>query len=116
MFDLAVRYRAGIDIHLHDGGELGFFELGQIAERCRAHGLAGRVAVSHAYALGMVAKSDAAAIADQLARAGVAIMTSAAGFGATPAGEIAVGLRRVGLRRLRQCPRRLVPLRQWRHA
>ena len=40
MFDLAVRYRAGIDIHLHDGGELGFFELGQIAERCRAHGLA----------------------------------------------------------------------------
>jgi len=38
VFDLAVRYRAGIDIHLHDGGELGIFELGKIAERCRTHG------------------------------------------------------------------------------
>ncbi|MEE8172175.1 MAG: amidohydrolase [Alphaproteobacteria bacterium] len=84
VFDLAARYGAGIDIHLHDGGELGIFELGQIADRCRAQGLAGRVAVSHAYALGMVAESDAAAMADQLARAGVAIMTSASEFGAMP--------------------------------
>ena len=84
VFDLAVRYRAGIDIHLHDGGELGIFELGKIAERYRAHGLAEQVAVSHAYALGMVAESDAAAMAYQLARAGVAIMTSASSFGAMP--------------------------------
>lgn len=41
VFDLAVCYRAGINIHLHDGGELGIFELGKIAERCRAHGLPG---------------------------------------------------------------------------
>ena len=47
-------------------------------------GLAERVAVSHAYALGMVAVSDAAAMAYQLARAGVAIMTSASSFGAMP--------------------------------
>jgi len=84
IFDLAARYNAGIDIHLHDGGELGIYELGQIAQRCRANGLGGRVAVSHAYALGMVAESVAAATAEQLAQAGVAIMTAASGFGAMP--------------------------------
>ena len=84
VFDLAVRYGVDIDIHLHDGGELGIYELGQIVERCRAHGLGGRVAVSHAYALGMVAETDAGAMAEQLARAGVAIMTAASEFGAMP--------------------------------
>jgi cytosine deaminase len=84
IFDLAARYGVGIDIHLHDGGELGIYELGKIADRCRAQGLAGRVAVSHAYALGMVGESDAARMADQLARAGVAIVTAASKFGAMP--------------------------------
>ena len=41
LFGLAERYGAGIDIHLHDGGELGIFELEQIAARCQAGGLAG---------------------------------------------------------------------------
>ncbi len=36
IFALAERHGAGIDIHLHDGGELGIYELKQIAERCRA--------------------------------------------------------------------------------
>jgi cytosine deaminase len=84
VFDLAARYGVGIDIHLHDGGELGIYELRQIAARCRANGMAGKVAVSHAYALGMVAEAEAAATANVLAEAGVAIMTAASGFGAMP--------------------------------
>ncbi|MBT5674081.1 MAG: amidohydrolase family protein [Rhodospirillaceae bacterium] len=84
VFGLAERYDAGIDIHLHDGGELGIYELEQIAERCRAGGLNGKVTVSHAYALGMVSGSVAARTAEKLARAGVAILTAASGFGAMP--------------------------------
>ena len=84
LFDLAERHGAGVDIHLHDDGELGIFELEQIAARCHARGLGGRVAVSHAYALGMVDSARAGATAERLAEAGVAIMSAASGFGAMP--------------------------------
>ena len=40
--------------------------------------------MSHAYALGMVPASVAAATAEKLAGAGVAILTAASGFGAMP--------------------------------
>lgn len=84
IFGLAERYGTGVDIHLHDPGDLGLHELRLIAERTRALGLGGRVAVSHAYALGMVDEGAARATADDLAGAGVAIMTAASGFGAMP--------------------------------
>lgn len=51
VFALAERHGAGIDIHLHDGGSLGTWQLELIIERARATGLGGRVAVSHAYGL-----------------------------------------------------------------
>ena len=77
VFDLASRHGKGVDIHLHDGDELGCFELRMIAERTRALGLEGRVAVSHAYALGSVGEGTLARTAEALAGAGVSIMTSA---------------------------------------
>ena len=52
VFGLAEAFGKGIDIHLHDGGETGAAELRDIAERTIAAGLQGRVAVSHAFALG----------------------------------------------------------------
>lgn len=84
VFGLAERHRAGIDIHLHDAGLEGLAELDQIARRCKALGMAGRVNVSHAYALGMVAKSDAQRTAENLADAGVSILTNAPGNHAYP--------------------------------
>ena len=38
LFGLAERHGAGIDIHLHDAGALGAWELGLIAERTKASG------------------------------------------------------------------------------
>jgi cytosine/creatinine deaminase len=76
VFGLAERFGKGIDIHLHDGGEVGAAELRDIAERTIAGGMQGRVAVSHAFALGSIAPLLFADTADRLARAGVAIMTS----------------------------------------
>lgn len=77
VFGLAERHGAGVDIHLHDGGSLGVWELGLIAERTRILGLGGRVAVSHAYAFGGVPEREQAALVDTLAAAGVAIVTGA---------------------------------------
>ena len=54
VFGLAERHGVGVDIHLHDPGPLGAFELREIARRTTAAGLGGRVAVSHAYALGAI--------------------------------------------------------------
>ena len=76
VFGLAERFGKGIDIHLHDGGETGASELRDIAERTIAAGMQGRVAVSHAFALGSIAPDLFAKTADALARAEVAIMTS----------------------------------------
>jgi cytosine deaminase len=76
VFGLAERFGKGIDIHLHDAGEIGASELQEIAERTIAAGMQGRVAVSHAFALGTVAPSLFEETADRLARAEVAIMTS----------------------------------------
>jgi cytosine deaminase len=76
VFGLAEAFGRGIDIHLHDGGETGAAELRDIAERTIAGGLQGRVAVSHAFALGSIAPDLFERTAEALARAGVAIMTS----------------------------------------
>jgi cytosine/adenosine deaminase-related metal-dependent hydrolase len=79
VFGIAERHGALIDIHLHDPGELGAFELRRIAARTKAAGMAGRVAVSHAYALGTVEEGTLARTAAALAEAGVAIMTNGPG-------------------------------------
>jgi cytosine deaminase len=76
VFGLAQRFGKGIDIHLHDGGETGAAELLDIAARTMGAGMQGRVAVSHAFALGTIEPDLFAKTADALARAEVAIMTS----------------------------------------
>lgn len=84
VFGLADRHDAGIDIHLHDPGTLGAFELERISERTHALGMGGRVSVSHAYCLGELPADQVRSIADKLARAGVAIVTNAPGDTAFP--------------------------------
>jgi cytosine deaminase len=84
VFGLAERHARRIDIHLHDPGTLGTFQLRRIAARSRALGLQGRVAVSHAFALGMVDAIELRSTAQALAQGGVAIMTSGPGADAMP--------------------------------
>ena len=79
IFGIAERRGVGLDIHLHDPGALGCFELRQIAARTSAAGLDGRVAVSHAFALGAVGEAEFDRTAEALARADVAIMTNGPG-------------------------------------
>ncbi|MEV0648427.1 amidohydrolase [Phytomonospora sp. NPDC050363] len=51
VFALADKHGVGVDIHLHDRGTLGVFQFELIAERTRALGLAGKVTISHGFAL-----------------------------------------------------------------
>jgi cytosine/adenosine deaminase-related metal-dependent hydrolase len=74
---LAERHGAGIDIHLHDGGMLGAFELELITERTRASGLVGKVTVSHAYAFGQIDAAYQDRLAAGLAAAGITLTTAA---------------------------------------
>jgi cytosine deaminase len=67
VFAIATRRGVGIDIHLHDGGEGGLAEVVAIAERTKANGLNGKVAISHAFALGSVPIDLAKRTADLLA-------------------------------------------------
>jgi cytosine deaminase len=84
IFAIAQRRGVGIDIHLHDGGEGGITQIRAIAERTRSAGLRGKVAVSHAFALGSVPTEMAARTADLLAETGVAIMSHGPGGATIP--------------------------------
>ncbi|MEV0595014.1 amidohydrolase [Nonomuraea cavernae] len=77
IFGLAERYGAHLDIHLHDGGSLGGWELELITERTKALGLGGKVTVSHAYALGQLDDAYLDRLAHGFAEAGVALATAA---------------------------------------
>jgi cytosine deaminase len=77
VFELATRYQASIDIHLHDGGSLGAWELELIADRTREAGLGGRVTVSHAYGFSQADPSSQVPLIERLADAGVTLLTAA---------------------------------------
>ncbi|WP_092002080.1 amidohydrolase family protein [Polaromonas sp. OV174] len=77
IFELATRYRRGIDIHLHDLGELGRWEIERIADMTEAMGLQGQVVISHAYSLGAFAPAELMPLADRLAALGISIMSCA---------------------------------------
>ena len=84
VFELAEKHGADIDIHLHDGGTLGAFEIEEIAAWTRKLGMQGHVAISHAYSLGDLAIGAQGKLAATLAESGVAIMTNAPGSHAFP--------------------------------
>lgn len=77
VFDLAAKHGAWVDLHLHDGGSLGTWELGLVCDFTDRYGMAGRVAVSHAYALGEAPHDEQQRLAERLAASGVAIVTAA---------------------------------------
>ncbi|HKR75122.1 MAG TPA: amidohydrolase family protein [Rhodanobacter sp.] len=79
VFGIAERHGSKVDIHLHEPGAQGVEQLLRIARRTEALGMEGRVAVSHAYALGEVPVEVVDRTARALAEAGVAIMTNAPG-------------------------------------
>lgn len=79
VFGIAGRYGVGIDIHLHDLGELGAFQIRLIAERTQALGLAGKVSISHAFCLGMLDEIELGRMLELLVDNRISIMTHGPG-------------------------------------
>jgi cytosine/adenosine deaminase-related metal-dependent hydrolase len=73
------RHDVGLDIHLHEPGEMGLFNVQEICARTRALGLAGKVAISHGFCLGGITELKAVKAAETMAEAGVALVTHGAG-------------------------------------
>lgn len=76
MVDLAVEGNSGIDLHLHDPDQLGIFTIKKLAQLTIEAGLQGRVAISHAFALGDIPLSKAEEMAVLLADGGITIVSS----------------------------------------
>ncbi|RSN05537.1 cytosine deaminase [Nonomuraea sp. WAC 01424] len=77
LFEIAERRGVGLDIHLHDGGELGAFQYELIIDRTLRTGLQGRVTVSHGFALGELAPDRQRALLDDGGEAGISWATVA---------------------------------------
>ncbi|UVI32929.1 amidohydrolase [Paenibacillus spongiae] len=76
MLELAVEAGADVDLHLHDGGQLGLATIKRLAALTEDAGWQGRVSVSHAFALGDMAGQEADEIAEMLAELGITVITS----------------------------------------
>lgn len=84
IFALAERKGVGIDFHLHDGGETGAAEVAAIVEYTRAHGLQGKVAISHGFCLGDIGEAAAARLIGAMSEAGIASVTHGPGGSSIP--------------------------------
>ena len=76
IFRLATKYDKGVDIHLHELGEVGAFSI-ELIKPTREYGLAGKVTISHAFCLGMVEADPQKWFAEQLAELDISIATTA---------------------------------------
>ena len=84
IFDIASRKGAKIDIHLHEAGDLGLFEMGLIVERTKALGMQGRVVVSHAFCLGDPQRDKVERMIDMVVEARIGIISSVPGANVFP--------------------------------
>ncbi|HEY8613923.1 MAG TPA: amidohydrolase [Roseomonas sp.] len=95
IFAVAERRGVGVDIHLHEPGEMGLFSLQEICARARAHEMQGKVTISHGFCLGGIAESKQKAAAEMMEVAGVSLVTHGAGSATMPPLML---LRRAGVR------------------
>ena len=75
-FDLAKKYNKEVDIHLHDRGTLGIYEINRIIDYTLASKLQGKVKISHAFSLADISKEELIHIAKRLKAAEIAINTT----------------------------------------
>lgn len=84
LFALAGKHGVPIDIHLHEGGELGAFTMELIFERVRANGMQGKFVISHAFALGMPDHLRVGKLIEEIAELDIGIATTGAPSASVP--------------------------------
>lgn len=78
IFGIAERNSCGVDLHLHDRGSLGRWEVGLVIERTRALSMEGNVTISHAFCL-CDGDPSIDPLLEDLASCGIALATVAPG-------------------------------------
>ncbi|MFD0829772.1 amidohydrolase [Neobacillus sp. M.A.Huq-85] len=76
VMNLATEFDADVDIHLHDGGHVGYYTVDKLTELVSEANWHNRVAVSHAFSLGDVPIPQQEEIADKLSALGMSIMST----------------------------------------
>lgn len=76
MVQIAVDYNAGIDIHLHEGGETGIKAINRLADLTEEAGLNGKVTISHAFSLASLSEESGIELANRLASLGISIAST----------------------------------------
>lgn len=76
MVELAVKHRAGIDMHLHDGGEAGRQTLLELVRLTEEAGLQGQVTVSHAFWFAGAEQQEAEEMAGRMASLGMGVAST----------------------------------------
>ncbi|WP_428773176.1 amidohydrolase [Vibrio sp.] len=66
IFSLADKYGTGVDLHLHEPGDLGAFSVELLIERTKALSMQGKVTISHGFCLGDVELAYQHQLAEQL--------------------------------------------------
>lgn len=84
IFAVAQRHGRGLDIHLHEPGEMGLFNVQEICARTKALGMQGKVTISHGFCLGGVLESKQKAAAELMGDAGVMLVTHGAASAPLP--------------------------------
>ncbi|MHC0038445.1 amidohydrolase [Pseudoneobacillus sp. C159] len=74
--NLATEFDADIDIHLHDGGHVGFYTIDKLTELVEEAKWHNRAAVSHAFSLGDVPVTQQEEMATKLGELGMSIMST----------------------------------------
>ncbi len=77
LFAIAERHGCGIDLHLHDGTDLGAFQFDLICDRTEATGLTNKVTVAHGFALAQVDPNRRAELLARMGELGISMTTVA---------------------------------------
>ena len=77
MFQIALDYDKGVDIHLHEGGASGLAAIKYMIDRVReSKSLQGKTFISHGFALGQLEAKEAESIIAQLAEVGIGVIST----------------------------------------
>lgn len=77
LFQIALDYGKGVDIHLHEGKETGLPAIEYMIAKVReAKELSGKTFISHGFALGQLEAKQTEAISEQLAEVGIGVIST----------------------------------------
>ncbi|MGE8081648.1 amidohydrolase family protein [Peribacillus loiseleuriae] len=76
IFDIAVQSNSGVDVHIHDRGDIGILTMNTLADFTEQAGLEGKVTVSHAFGFVGGSEGKVEQLAERFAELGISITST----------------------------------------